>query len=73
MMCLEINESPVKEDSQRVSAHHTEQLNSEVGFEENHSEVHLEAQPEQSLLLQVWIKSKIQPCITEDQPHTNEV
>ena len=62
-----------EEDSHQLSAHHTEQLNSEVGFEEKHSEVHLEAQPEQSLLLQDWINNKIQPCMTEYQSHTNEV
>ena len=45
MMCFEVNESPVEEDSEQISAHHTEQLNLEVGSEDKNSEVHLEAQP----------------------------
>ena len=69
MMCFEINESPVEEDLEQISAHCTEQPNSEVGLEEKNSEVHPEAQLEQSLSLQDWINSKIQSCMTDDQSH----
>ena len=72
MMCFESNESPVEGDSEQISAHHTEQLNPEVGLEEKNSEVHLDAQLEQCLSLQHWINREIQSHITEDQLHTTE-
>ena len=59
MMCFKINESQVEGDSEQSSAHHTEEKNSEVqsevGHSEEHLEVDLEAQPEQSLSLQDWL------------------
>ena len=71
-MCFEINESPVEGDLEQLTAHHKVQPNSEVGLEETNLEVHLEAQPEQSLLHQDWINSEIKSCTTENQSHMTE-
>ena len=60
MMCFKINESQVEGDLEQILAHHTEQPILEVHLEVGHLEMHSEAQPEQSLSLQDWIKRESQ-------------
>ena len=69
MMHVEDGESPVEEDPEQLNS----EVNSEVGSEEKNSEVHLEAQPEQSFALQDWINSEIQSPRIETQSHMNDV
>ena len=73
MMCFEVCDFPVEGELEQTSAHHTEQLNLEVNLEEtNNSEVHLEAQLEQSLSLQDWLNSETQSPVTH-QWHMTEI
>ena len=73
MMCVESDESPVREDPQTTVEEDKEQLNSEVNSEARSEEKDLEEHLEQCFLLQDWLNMEMQLPVTENQSCMNQV